>query len=206
MTSLMQSIPAVLVKFVHVCGSSLAVAVGAALAYLLVVRGLTTLQRRGYLPEPLVATFRRIGFWAILAATGLILLQVFGILQSVITAVTGVFALLAIGFVAVWSVLSNTLCSLILMITRPFRVGDTLSFPPDDLRGKVVNFNLIFTTLETEDGCLLQVPNNLFFQRPIVRKVGKLRIGLGDQLYESRNAAGKLKQPDAEVAETREAA
>jgi small-conductance mechanosensitive channel len=93
-------------------------------------------------------------------------LQSIGALHSVVTAVTGVFALVAIGFVAVWSVLSNTLCSLILMVVRPFRVGDTIGFPPDDYRGKVVNFNMIFTTLETDDGLLLQVPNNTFFHVP----------------------------------------
>ncbi len=53
---------------------------------------------------------------------------------------------------------------------------------------KVVNFNLLFTTMETEDGLLLQVPNNTFFQRPIMRKKGHSNIGLSDQLYESQNA------------------
>jgi len=161
---------------------------------------------RRYLPDPLVATFRRIGFWVILVAAGLLLLQTLGILQSVIAAVTGVLALLAIGFVAVWSVLSNTLCSLILMITRPFRIGDSLSLPPDGLEGKVVNFNMIFTTLETEEDLYLLVPNNIFFQRPVVRKVGKWRIGLADQLYEPKNATGEPKQLNAETPGSRQAA
>jgi small-conductance mechanosensitive channel len=77
------------------------------------------------------------------------------------------------------------------MIVRPFRVGDTIGFPPDDFRGKVVNFNMIFTTLETDDGLLLQVPNNTFFQRPIMRKKGSWHIGLQDQLYERANANGR---------------
>jgi small-conductance mechanosensitive channel len=179
-----------LAKYGQVFGSGLVVIAAAAVIYLLAAHGLKTLQRRQYLPEPLVKTFQRIGFWVILAATCLFLMQVMGVLQSVVAAVTGVFALLAIGFVAVWSVLSNTLCSFILMIIRPYRIGDTLSFPPDDLSGRVVNFNLIFTTLETPDGALLQVPNNMLFQRPVVRRVGKWRIGLADQLYESENATG----------------
>lgn len=202
----MQSMPSELAEFTRLLVSSLAIVAGAGVTYLFIARGLKSLQFRRHLPEPLVATFRRIAFWGILAATGLLLLQVLGILQSVITAVTGVFALLAIGFVAVWSVLSNTLCSLILMITRPYRVGDTLSFPPDDLRGKVVNFNMIFTTLETDDGCLLQVPNNMFFQRPIVRKLGKWRIGLADQLYEAKNATGAFKPSDTVATQTSKAA
>lgn len=205
MTS-MQSVRDDLLQFAQDFGSVMAIAAVAAVVYLVFLRGLRTLQARRYLPEPLVATLRRIGFWVILIATGLLLLQVLGILQSVIAAVTGVFALLAIGFVAVWSVLSNTLCSLILMIIRPFRVGDTLSFPPDNLRGRVVNFNLIFTTLETEDDLLLQIPNNMFFQRPVVRAVGKWKIGLADQLYESKNATGRVEPREGSDAESRHAA
>ena len=125
---------------------------------------------------------------------------------SVVTAVTGVFALVAIGFVAVWSVLSNTLCSLILMVIRPFRVGDTIGFPPDDYRGKVVNFNMIFTTLETDDGMLLQVPNNTFFQRPIIRKKGSWHIGLQDQLYQRANASDERSDSRESKVESREAA
>jgi small-conductance mechanosensitive channel len=36
----------------------------------------------------------------------------------------------------------------------------------------VIDFNLIFTTLRDDDGSLLQVPNNTFFQKPIRRFVG----------------------------------
>lgn len=204
--SFTQSVMASLAQVTELFGSSLGILLGAAIVYLLLARALKSLQCRQYLPARLVVTFRRIGLWVIVVATGLLLLQLAGILHSVIAAVTGVFALLAIGFVAVWSVLSNTLCSLILMIIRPYRVGDTLSLPPDDLCGKVVNFNMIFTTLETDDGCLLQVPNNIFFQRPVVRKVGKLRIGLGDQLYESKNATGEVKPQQTKADGARDAA
>lgn len=151
-------------------------------------RGLSALQRRRYLPEPLAITLRRIAFWLIASGGVVLVLQALGVLESVFGALTGIFALVAIGFVAVWSVLSNTLCSLILMVVRPFRVGDQLSFPPDDLSGTVVNFNMLFTTLETEEGLLLQVPNNSFFQRPILRKKGALRIGLSEQLYREHDA------------------
>ena len=200
---MMESILAELSKLTHLMGAGMAVAAAGAAAYFLAARGLKSLQARRYLPDRLVTTFRRIILWVVAGATLLLLLQTLGVLQSVMAAVTGVFALLAIGFVAVWSVLSNTLCSLILMIIRPYRVGDTLSLPPDNLCGKVVNFNLIFTTLETEDGYLLQVPNNIFFQRPVVRKVGKWKIGLADQLYEPKNATGEPRKIEEPPGETR---
>ncbi|MEX0937898.1 MAG: mechanosensitive ion channel family protein [Pirellulales bacterium] len=169
-------------------GFAAAVVVGALVFYLLASRGLASLQTHRHLPGPLVHLLRRIARWVVCIAAFVVLLQVAGVLHSVFAAVSGMLALLAIGFVAVWSVLSNTLCSLILMITRPFRIGDTLCFPPDELRGRVVNFSMLFTTLETEDGFTLQVPNNIFFQRPILRKKGEHRINLTDQLYRDENA------------------
>ncbi len=183
-----EQLQAVMVKFSHVTLSTAGFLAGAVVVYFCVSRGLSSLEKHHYLPAPLMATMRRISFWLLLFAAVLLDLQVLGVLKSVVAAVTGVLALVSIGFVAVWSVLSNTLCSLIMMITRPFRIGDTIAFPPDEFHGKVVNFNLLFTTMETEDGLLLQVPNNTFFQRPIMRKKGNWNIGLSDQLYQAENA------------------
>ena len=73
--------------------------------------------------------------------------------------------LVAIGFVAVWSVLSNVLCSIILLAARPFRVGQRVGLPPDDMEGVVEEVTLLHTVLRTDDGGRLKVPNNLFFQR-----------------------------------------
>ena len=193
-------------NFAMFSGTGFVILVGGILVYVCLLRGLKTLERRRYLPARMVGTLRRSTLWLILFASTLVFLQSIGVLHSVVTAVTGVFALVAIGFVAVWSVLSNTLCSLILMVIRPFRVGDTIGFPPDDYRGKVVNFNMIFTTLETDDGMLLQVPNNTFFQRPIMRKKGNWQIGLQDQLYQHANANAERSDSGTTKLESRDAA
>lgn len=184
----LEQLYAAITKLGNLTGACLGIFAAAGVLYFALSRSLASLEKYQYLPERLTATMRRILFWVLLVASVLLVLQVLGVLKSVVAGVTGVLALVSIGFVAVWSVLSNTLCSLILMITRPFRIGDTIAFPPDDFRGKVVNFNLLFTTMETEDGLLLQVPNNTFFQRPIMRKKGTWNIGLSDQLYEEENA------------------
>ncbi len=197
---------AILANLVQSSGIGLVILAGGVIAYLCLLRGLKTLETGRYLPARLVSTLSRSTLWLILFASALMFLQSLGVLHSVVTAVTGVLALLAIGFVAVWSVLSNTLCSLILMVVRPFRVGDTIGFPPDDYHGKVVNFNMIFTTLETDDGLLLQVPNNTFFQRPIVRKKGSWHIGLQDQLYERANASIERSDSGESKVESRKAA
>jgi small-conductance mechanosensitive channel len=36
---------------------------------------------------------------------------------------------------------------------------------PENLKGRVMDRNLMFTTLSEESGSVLQIPNNLFFQK-----------------------------------------
>lgn len=85
----------------------------------------------------------------------------------------------AVGFVAVWSVLSNLLCSILIVTFEPFAVGDDVEIIEPvggtGLRGRVVTLSLLFTTLaETTDegltGALVQVPNNIFFQKTIRKR------------------------------------
>lgn len=68
-------------------------------------------------------------------------------------------------FVATWAMVSNITADLLLTVWRPFRLGDTVELLPEKLKGRAVNRNLMFTVLLEEDGCVLQVPNNLFFQK-----------------------------------------
>jgi small-conductance mechanosensitive channel len=176
------------IAIAEVLGTTLVIIVGTVLVYLFASKGLGSIQKRGYLPPPLVATLRGVLRWTAVVAGILLVLQSWGVLGNIFVALTTVLALVAIGFVAVWSILSNALCSLILIVARPFRVGDELEFPPDGIAGKVVNFNLLFTTLQAHDGFFLQVPNNVFFQRMILRKPGEEAIGLDRQLYEEEDA------------------
>lgn len=178
-----------IIDFFRASGATIAVVALSFLLYCLCSTGVKRLRENGLLPERMETTLRRVlrSLFIVLAVT--LLLHVYGLLENVMAAIGGVMALVAIGFVAVWSVLSNVLCSLILLIARPFRVGDTLRLPPpEDLSGKVVNFTLLYTTLKLQDGTFAQIPNNLFFQKTIVRKPGDVKIGLGEQLYHEQNA------------------
>lgn len=177
-----------LAEFFKMFGTTAAILFGALLVYLVISKLLGRAERGGHLPGPFVATLRRVARGVLLLGTALLILQAYGLLQNVFVALGSLLALVAIGFVAVWSVLSNTLCSLILLIVRPFEVGDRLEFPPDDVSGKAVNFNLIYTTLRTDDGAFVHIPNNMFFQRMLVRKPGRGNVALGEQLYEPTDA------------------
>jgi small-conductance mechanosensitive channel len=156
--------------------------------YFLIVRSLMFLYKRKRISGAIIFYLRRILRWAAVLTAIALILQALGVLENAWAAITAILAMIAIGFVAVWSVLSNALCSLMLMVVRPFGIGDSLELPPDDLKGKVVNFTLMFTVLRTENGDLIQIPNNMFFQRVVRRKPGKIDISLDEQLLEEKDA------------------
>ncbi|HEX9465545.1 MAG TPA: mechanosensitive ion channel family protein [Alphaproteobacteria bacterium] len=101
--------------------------------------------------------------WILLGA---LILNVWGI------SLTGLWAFLVsaatvigVGFLATWTMISNVTANLFITIWRPFRLGETVEVLPENLKGRVVDRNLMFTTLREERGSVLQVPNSLFFQK-----------------------------------------
>jgi small-conductance mechanosensitive channel len=104
-------------------------------------------------------------------------LHVAGAFEHVFAVVTALLTTIAVGFFALWSVLSNIVCALLILVFRPFQVGDRIEVLEGSApypQGKVLDLNLLFVTLEerTEEGTLVQVqvPNTLFFQK-VVRRV-----------------------------------
>jgi len=169
---------------------TLAVLTGAFLLNLLVNRALKLLADKTSLEHHHLAPFRRLLRWLVAAAAAVLLVTVvFGVpLDSLWTAFTAVFALIAIGFIAVWSVLSNWLCTFVILLTHPFSVGDDIEFTGEPVKGRVVDLNFVYTTLRSDDGGVLQIPNNLFFQKVLKRRRGNSTISLVEQLN-AREAA-----------------
>ena len=158
------------------------------LVYFLSNRTLGKLEQGKKLGAPLVVFGRKALRWIAVGAAILMILHAVGVLPGVWGMLTAVAAMVAIGFVAIWSVLSNALCAVFLIIMRPFRVGDEIEVTPDALKGKVVNFSLLFTTLQDEGGWLLKIPNNIFFQRVVKVKRGDVAIKLDEQLLKKEDA------------------
>lgn len=168
-------------------GAASAVVVLTAAAYLAASRGVTALERWRRVPPPVAFALRRILLWAAVAVAVLLALQALHVIDNAWAAVASGFALLGVAFVAVWSILSNMLCAMMLMIARPFDIGDTIELPTDNLKGKAVNFSLLFTTLRADDGGLIQIPNNLLFQKPLKRLPGEQAVTLDEQLLKEAN-------------------
>lgn len=89
-------------------------------------------------------------------------------------------AMVAGGFVALSSVLSNLLCTALVLVFMPFRVGDDIEIIEatrggEGLRGKVVDLNLFYTSIQTasddsrRSAGVTRVPNTIFFQKTVRR-------------------------------------
>ncbi|MGF1633773.1 MAG: mechanosensitive ion channel family protein [Phycisphaerae bacterium] len=154
-------------------------------------RVLTKVGQTRRIPDAVLAPFR-IGLRYLLIVLVVILsLQFMGVEMATIWAVLStLLALVAIGFVAVWSTLSNVLCSLLLMIFKPFRIGDTIEIvePTGDtkgIRGRVVDLSLMFTVIRADGNQdVFEVPNNTFFQKTIRRTAGRATVSIEDHVQQ----------------------
>jgi small-conductance mechanosensitive channel len=167
--------------------SAILIIIGAVVLNLVIGRTLVLLARRTSFTEHEVLPFRRAIKWVITIAALVFVLGAFGLnVGGMWGILSTILAMVAIGFVAVWSVLSNTLCSLIIMIFRPFAVGDEVEFPKDDVKGRVIDLNIFYTTLDAGDGTLMQVPNNLFFQKVLRRRPAVRAVPLATHMRAKR--------------------
>lgn len=144
----------------------------------LVARGLTRISSRYPLPPELLLPVRGGIRWFIMGGAVIMVLERFGVSATVLwTALSGFVAVAAIAFFAIWSVLSNLLCAVLIMTVGPFRLGDLVelveSFEKPIVKGRVMDINLLYTTLQEVNeeglGATVQVPNSLFFQKVVRR-------------------------------------
>lgn len=98
------------------------------------------------------------------------LAAVWGIQQNDIwTFITGAIAIVAIGFFAVWSILSNIVAGFFIFLSDPFRIDDRIVLVPDEIHGRVTDIKSLFVVLEDDEGNVMHVPNNMFFQKTVKR-------------------------------------
>ncbi len=165
-----------------------AISIIAVVTYWLIKRALETLEQKGHITEQAMFVLRGSTKWGTIFLTVLVALHTLGVpVSTVWTAVSAVLVLVAVGFVAQWSILSNSLCAVFLVVYAPFRIGDeieliepaTLDPAKPGLRGRVVDISLLFTTVvpaseqtDEEQSIRVRVPNNMFFQKATVCRPG----------------------------------
>ncbi|CAN1605929.1 mechanosensitive ion channel family protein [Pseudomonas sp. B21-028] len=155
----------------------------------IVARGLTGLGERYPFPPHLLIVLRGVLRWLIMGSAVLVVLERLGVSATVLwTAISGFVAVAAVAFFAIWSVLSNLLCAVLIYTVGPFRLGDVVELveatDKPGIKGRVVAINLLYTTLiEPEElgtgSSMVQVPNSLFFQRSVRRWRGSEAFPVG---------------------------
>lgn len=159
-------------------GVQIVVILGAAYVLQRLVTGfMTGLGERYPLPPELLVPVRGCLRWLIMGSAFVFVLERLGVSATVLwTALSGFVAVAAVAFFAMWSVLSNLLCAVLIFTVGPFRIGDVVELvdttDKPGVKGRVVAINLLYTSLiEPAElgGALVQVPNSQFFQKSVRR-------------------------------------
>ena len=122
-----------------------------------------TLDRTHHIDPTLKPMIANIIRYLILAFVLIAVLAKFGIQTTSILALVGA-AGLAIGL-ALQGTLSNVASGVMLLLLRPFGVGDAID--AEGVAGTVLEIGLFSTDLETADGVYMMVPNSHLFGRAV---------------------------------------
>jgi small-conductance mechanosensitive channel len=132
----------------------------------LLQRWLRTFEARLGLTEDIVLSVTRVITTLAWVVTALVILDLWGVgVGGIWTLMVSAAAVVGVGFLATWAMVSNMTASLFILIWRPFHLGDMVEVLPESLKGRVVERNLMFVVLREEAGSAIWVPNNLFFQK-----------------------------------------
>lgn len=139
-------------------------------------RVLAVLVRAGHLPGPMAGRLRTASRWLLAVVVVASVLQGTHLFDQAWAVLSAMLVAIAVGFVALWSVLGNMTCALLILVFRPFRLGDQIELlEPADLKvgvsGKVTDLSLVFTTLALEEDeesiQVARIPNSIFFQKVV---------------------------------------
>lgn len=131
------------------------------------------------LPASHVHAVKLVFRWMIVIVDILLLATLFGLaIGRIWMVISTIAAMIIIGFVALWSILGNILAALVIMIWRPFQIGDKITILPENITGEALETNLFFTKIKTEEGNVVSVPNTQVMQKFI--KVFHEELQTGD--------------------------
>jgi len=187
----------------YLTGAVAVLVIGVILARLLSRWADRALTRSGRI-EPTVAKFlSNIIKYALWVVVGITVLTQFGVQTTSIIAALGGLAL-AVGL-ALQGTLSNVAAGVMILIQRPFRVGEAIT--AGTVTGVVQGIGLFTTELLQYDGLYVMVPNNELWNKPIInfsrmpKRRFELLIGIGydDSIEQARAELLALANADQRV-------
>jgi len=124
--------------------------------YKLLTRQITRLKEQHKLEESVAFGLNRAFKWiSLLVIIGIIFAQ-FGIEVGIIAGFLALAGGTIIGFAAM-NTIGNAIAGIIVMVSKPFRIGDRILFK--DQFADVVAIDLIYTRMKTLDNVMISVPN-----------------------------------------------
>ena len=151
--------------------SIVAVIVGYVL-YKVITREVARLKAQKRLEEHIAYTLNRVLKWVVAFVVLSAVLAAFGVTLGVISGLLTLLGGTILGFAAI-NTLGNAIAGLIVMTSRPFRVGDRIVFK--DKIADVVAIELIYTKMLTLDNVLVSVPNQELLKTEI-ENFGKKKV------------------------------
>ena len=127
---------------------------------------LRELAPRLRLPYETVLTTTRFLIGALWVLAAMLVLEIWGVsVGGLWTVLVSAATIVGVGFLATWTMISNITASFFIAFWRPFRLGDKVEMLPENLSGRVIDINLMFIVVRENGGAVIQIPNNLFFQK-----------------------------------------
>ncbi len=102
------------------------------------------------------------------------ILIIWGVKQSdLVLFMTSILTVIGIALFAQWSHLSNLTSGIIIFFSHSVKLDDTISIIDKDFQveGRISDIGLFFTRLKTPSGEEITLPNNIFLQKMIKRKI-----------------------------------
>jgi small-conductance mechanosensitive channel len=193
----------VLYNFDKIVFSVIAIAVGY-IAFKVLAKEIKRLKVQKRLEEHLAYTLNRMAKWIIALLIVSAILAQFGLTLGVISGLLTILGGTIIGFAAI-NTLGNAIAGLIVMTSRPFKVGDRIFF--NGQFADVVAIELIYTKMRTLDNVLVSVPNqellkaeiDNFGKKNVVRRHVTITPGFE---YNSQDVQKALLEAAGKVART----
>jgi small-conductance mechanosensitive channel len=98
----------------------------------------------------------------------IVLVAIWGVEQTnILTFITSVLTVIGIALVAQWSILSNISAAIIIFISHPVRLGESVTIIDKDfdIKGRVSDIGLFYVIIKTDTNEKITIPNNIFLQK-----------------------------------------
>lgn len=134
------------------------------------IKVLTNIQRKydysKYRIRPILKSINLFIFMTLV----IVIIAIWGVEQTnILTFITSVLTVVGIALVAQWSMLSNISSAIIIFISHPVKLGESITIIDKefDIKGQVSDIGLFYVILKTESNEKITIPNNIFLQKAI---------------------------------------